>query len=176
MRWTMTIAATALLGACGGGSEQPTNSGSEQVPAALNPGQYEVATLVQDLRATDGTTPATKTKASAQGDKPVLHRACIAADGTVDPALFSEAGDECRIDNVYARNGRLTMQLACSRPSNPGQIMQSVNGKFTADAFEAEVTTATYLTGAGDYTMRRKLAAKRVGDCPASTEGDEKAS
>ena len=28
----------------------------------------------------------------------------------------------------------------------------------------------TYLTGAGDYAMRRKLSAKRVGDCPAAAE------
>lgn len=175
MRWTMTMAAAALLAACGGGGpEQSTNEGSEQVPAALNPGLYEVATVVQSLRATDGTTPATKSKAAAEGDAPVVHRACVAADGTVEPAMFSEAGDECRIDNVYARNGRLTMQLACTRPGTPGQVMQSVNGKFTADAFEADVTTATYLTGAGDYAMQRKLTAKRVGDCPAAAAGDEK--
>ena len=172
MRWTMTMAAAAMVSACGG-SDQPSGKGSEQVPAALNPGQYEIATVIEELRSTDGTTPATKAKPSAEGDQPVTHRACIATDGTVEPVMFSEPGDECRIDNVYARNGRLTMQLACTRPQAPGQVMQSVNGKFTADAFEADVTTATYLTGAGDYTMRRKLAGKRVGDCPASAEKAE---
>ena len=170
MRLIFTAAAAAaLLGGCGG-AEQPAPEGSEQVPAALNPGQYEITTRVESLRATDGTTPATKAKATAPGDPPITHRACIASDGTVEPSMFSEAGDECRIDNVYARNGRLTMQLACSRPGAPGQVMQSVNGRFTADAFEADVDTATYLTGAGDYAMRRKLSAKRVGDCPAAAE------
>jgi hypothetical protein len=119
MRVILTAAAAALLAGCGGGGEQPADNGSEQVPAALNPGEYEIATLVEDIRSTDGTTPATKAKASAAGDQPITHRACIASDGTVEPVMFAEAGDECRIDNVYARSGRLTMQLACSRPGAP---------------------------------------------------------
>jgi len=165
MRTALTMAAAAALVAGCGSKEPETPQGSEQVIAAINPGEYEVTTLVQELRSVDHTTPATKSKASAEGDDPVTHRACIAPDGTVEPSMFSEAGDECRIDNAYVRNGRMTMQLACTRPGAPGQVMQSVNGQFTADAFEATVTTATYLTGAGDYSMTRKMTAKRVGDC-----------
>jgi hypothetical protein len=166
------VAAAFLLSGCGG-QEQPTDNGSEQVPAALNPGEYEITTLVENIRSTDNTTPATKAKAAQPGDKPLTHRACVASDGTVEPVMFSEAGDECRIDNAYTRNGRLTMQLACTRPGAPGQVMQSVNGNFTADSFDASVSTATYLTGAGDYAMVRKLAGKRVGDCAAA--GDKTA-
>ena len=165
----MAAAVAVLVSACGG-QEQPTDNGSEQVPAALNPGEYEVTTLVESLRSTDGTAPATKAQASKPGDKPVMHRACIASDGTVEPVMFAEAGDECRIENAYARNGRLTLNLSCTRPSAPGQVLQSVNGFFTADGFEATVDTGTYLTGAGDYTMRRKLKGQRVGDCAPKEE------
>ncbi|MFP5329676.1 MAG: DUF3617 domain-containing protein [Alphaproteobacteria bacterium] len=161
MRRLILCAAVALLGGCGG-EEAAVNNGSEQVPAALNPGEYEVTTLVESLRSTDQTTPATKAKADG---KAVTHRACVASDGTVEPAMFSEAGDECRIENVYARNGRLTLALSCSRPGAPGLVAQSVAGTFSADGFDAEVETATYLTGAGDYAMRRKMTGKRVGDC-----------
>lgn len=160
MRRLIVCAFATLLAGCG--QEAAVNNGSEQVPAAINPGEYEVTTLVESLRSTDQTTPATKAKADG---KAVTHRACIASDGTVEPAMFSEAGDECRIDNVYARNGRLTLALSCSRPGAPGLVAQSVAGTFSADGFEAIVETATYLTGAGDYAMRRKMTGKRVGDC-----------
>lgn len=156
----IVYAFAALLVGCG--QESAVNNGSEQVPAAINPGEYEVTTVVESLRSTDQTTPATKAKADG---KAVTHRACIASDGTVEPAMFSEAGDECRIDSVYARNGRLTLALSCSRPGAPGLVAQSVAGTFSADGFEATVETATYLTGAGDYAMRRKMVGKRVGEC-----------
>jgi hypothetical protein len=168
-RAMIAMTAAALLSGCGG-EEKVADNGSEQVPAALNPGEYEVTTLVEELRSTDGTTPATKSAAAKAGDKPVTHRACIASDGTVEPAMFSEPGDECRIENVYARNGRLTMNLNCTRPSAPGQVLQSVNGTFSADSFEARVSTGTYLTGAGDYSMRRSMKGKRVGDCAPAEE------
>jgi hypothetical protein len=166
----LVLAACAALGACGGQEAAPTNEGSEQVPAALNPGAYEVTTIVESLRSTDNTTPATKAKASAQGDKAITHRACVQTDGTVEPAMFSEAGDECRIENAYARNGRLQLNLNCTRPGAPGQVLQSVNGSFAADGFQATVDTGTYFTGAGDYSMKRQLTGKRVGDCTAKEE------
>lgn len=154
------VAAAALLAGCS--EDEPAETGSEQVPAALNPGEYEVTTSVESLRSTDRTEPATKAKADG---KAYTHRACIASDGTVEPMMFGEAGDECRIDNAYARNGRLTLSLSCSRPDAPGTVAQSVSGTFAADGFETTVRTATYLTGAGDYAMVRKMTGKRVGEC-----------
>lgn len=164
MRLIVCAFATLLAGC---GQEAAVNNGSEQVPAAINPGEYEVTTIVESLRSTDQTTPATKAKADG---KAITHRACIASDGTVEPAMFSEAGDECRIDSAYARNGRLTLALSCSRPGAPGLVAQSVAGTFSADGFEATVETATYLTGAGDYAMRRKMVGKRVGECAAKED------
>lgn len=160
MKLFVIVAGAALLAGCG--QEPPVDNGSEQVPAALNPGDYEVTTLVESLRSTDHTTPATKAKADG---KAVTNRACIASDGTVEPAMFSEPGDECRIGNVYARNGRLTLSLSCTRPGAPGMVAQSVSGTFSSDGFDTTVQTATYFTGAGDYAMVRKMTGKRVADC-----------
>ena len=165
MKVVPLIAVAALVAGCG--ETKPADNGSEHVPAALNPGEYEVTTLVESLRSTDQTEPATKAKADG---KAYTHRACVSSDGSVEPKMFSEEGDECRIDNVYARNGRLTLSLSCSRPSAPGTVAQSINGTFTADAFEATVQTATYLTGAGDYAMTRKMTGKRLGECTPKEE------
>ena len=114
------------------------------------------------LRSTDGATPLSKAKL---GDVTET-KACVAADGTLDPAIFAEAGDSCTSTNSYIRGGRMSLQLSCTRPDVPGQIMPGVDATFTADEFEGTATTTTYLKGLGDYVLTRTIEAKRVGDCP----------
>ena len=160
----LAIVATGLLAACS--SEAPPADAPAESAKALTPGEYEVSGKIEMLRSTDGATPATKAKL---GDPPVLARACVAADGTMEPMMFGEAGDECKAENAYARNGRLNLQLSCTREGAPGQVLQTINGSFTADGFVAEATTGTYFTGPGDYSMKRTLAGKRVGNCAAAT-------
>ena len=60
----------------------------------------------------------------------------------------------------------MSLQLSCTRPDAPGQIMPAVDGKFTSDQFEGTATTTTYLAGTGDYALTRMIAAKRIGECP----------
>ena len=115
------------------------------------------------LRSVDKTTPATNLKQDATGTT----LACIADDGTIDPALFAEDGDSCTAKNPYVRNGR---------KGTSGEVRQSVSGSFKADTLDAEVSTTTYLSGAGDYAMTRTISAKRVGECPPNTETAEKTS
>lgn len=166
--------AAALLGGCGGA--QKAQPAAEETAAALQPGEYEVAAKVTDLRSIDNSTPATKLKAAAAGEPdPAPVRACVAADGSIDAAAFAEADDSCKIDNSYTRNGTLNLQLACTRKGNPGQVMQVIEGKFKTDSFEAEATTNTYFTGTGDYSMTRKLTGKRVAPACTAPAAEKKA-
>ena len=129
---------------------------------ALTPGEYAMISTVTAFRSTDGATPLSKAKV---GD--VLEtRACVAADGTLDPTIFAEDGGKCKATNSYVRGGRMSLQLDCARPDAPGQVMPAVDGKFTADQFEGTATTTTYLKGFGDYVLTRTIAGKRVGACP----------
>ena len=172
MRIVLLIAAAAsvtALAACGN-EPTPAAAPAEEAAAKLAAGEYEVSTKVEDLRSTDNTTPATKAKLAAADAAPVVHRACIAADGEIAPAMFAEAGDECATENSYVRSGKINLTLNCKRTGNPGQILQSVAGKFEADSFTATVNTGTYFSGSGDYAMRRTMTAKRVGNCPAGGE------
>lgn len=157
----LVIAAMAMAAGCSG--EAPPADAPAETAKALTPGEYEVSGKIETLRSTDGATPATKAKL---GDPPVLARACVAADGTMEPMMFGEAGDKCKAENAYARNGRLNLQLSCTREGAPGQVLQTINGSFTSESFVAEATTGTYFTGPGDYSMKRTLAGKRVGECP----------
>ena len=158
-----TIAAgAALLLLPGCGEDKPAPAPVEDA-ATMTPGEYEIASEVTKLQSTDKSTPATSAR---MGDK-TTSRACIAKDGTIDTAMFIEAGDKCSAQSNYARNGRLSIQYTCSR-AGKGPVYPAVDGNFTADGFEALVTTGTAFSANGDYAMTRHLTARRVGDCPAA--------
>ena len=164
------------LGAVGALAFALSACGNESAPAAaptsetksLSAGEYEVATRVEDLRSTDHTTPLTKAKQTAANEAPAMHRACVADGGKIDSSMFAEAGDKCSVQNSYVRNGKINMQLSCTRSGAPGQVLQSIDGDYGADSFTATVNTGTYFTGSGDYAMRRAMTARRVGACPAT--------
>ena len=165
MRIVMIAVAGVLVAGCSG--EAPVQN-EEETAAALTPGQYQADWKVTALRSVDKTTPATNLKADATGTS----TACVTAD-TIDPALFAEDGDTCTITNPYLRNGRIGMDMSCTRKGVQGEVRQSVSGSFKKDGLEAEVSTTTYLAGNGDYAMTRTFTAKRLGECPPAADKPE---
>ena len=165
----VAAAAAALVSAC---SEDAPVKQEETAAAVPSAGQYQASWKVTSVRSVDKSTPATKLKQDAAGTT----SGCVAADGTIDPALFAEDGDTCTVANPYVRNGRLSMDLTCKRKSQTGEVRQSVSGTFKADSMDVEVSTTTYLSGYGDYAMTRTITAKRVGECPPATEKSAKTS
>lgn len=155
------LAAAGLVAGC---SDDTAPKAEEAQAAALQPGEYEISAKVDEIHSTDKTTPLIKAKA---GDPPTVRRACFAAGGAIAPDAFADAGDTCSTSSSYLRNGRLSLQLTCSRPDK-GQVMQLADGSFKVDSFEAKLTTATYFAGPGDYQLTRTFTGKRVGECPAA--------
>lgn len=161
--WMLAAAAAAIAGGCSQETAAPVENEAES--AALTPGLYELAWNAVEISATEGGEPAT---AAGEGAAGFAASTCVAADGAIDPAAFAEAGDTCTATSSYVRSGRISMQLECRREGVAGQVMQTVNGTSTADGFEAEVSTTTYLAGSGDYRMTRSVTARRAGECPAA--------
>ena len=161
-------AAAALLAACSG--DTANEAKKEGKAEALQPGEYAVSDKVDEVRSIDNTTPATAMKAAAAGEAGTTARICVGADGAIDSKIFAEAGDKCTSTGSYMRGGRLSFQFNCNR-AGKGGLSQLVDGKFTADSFDATVTSSTYFDGPGDYALTRTLTGKRVGDCPAA-EGE----
>lgn len=153
--------AAGLVTACGGGDEAPK---PKQAKAdALQAGEYEVTAKVDSIRSTDGTTPDTRSAATAP---PTVTRICVPADGTVDHAAFAEGEEKCTAADSYMHRGRLSVQLRCNRDGKG--LTHMVDGEFTADSFTGKVLTATYFSGPGDYELARTVTGKRLGDCPAA--------
>jgi len=156
----MTAASAVLLASCGDEAAAPANN-DVAVAAALTPGEYELTAKVDELRSTDKTTPATTSKVGAD---PVVTKTCVGPDNAMDSAAFIEARETCTPSDSYMKDGRMNLQYKCNRPGK-GQLTQLVDGDFTADSFTAQVRTATYYAGSGDYELVRSVTGKRVGDC-----------
>lgn len=163
----LTAAAAAVVTSCSEGPAQ--QEAQAQQPGALAPGMYEASWTVTELRSTDKTDPATSQTVGATGTT----KACVREGPVIDPALFAEDKDECRPTTSYARGGRLNLQMQCKRPDEAGPVMQTVTGTSTADSFEGEISTSTYLTGYGDYSMVRTVKGRRVGDCTEDAPASE---
>lgn len=159
--WVLAAAAAVLASGCSQDEPAPVENESDSA-GALAPGLYQATWTVSGIKSTDTSPPSNGIEQGATGTA----QGCVAADGTIDPALFAEGEDACTASSSYVRSGRISMQLECSRPGENGQVMQSVNGSGNAEGIEAEVSTTTYLAAVGDYQMTRTLTAKRVGECP----------
>lgn len=165
----LAAVAAATLAAC---SEDAPQQNKAQPKAALTPGLYEASWSVTEIRSTDKTDPATNLAVGATGKA----EACIQQGPVLDLELFAEGDDECKPSNSYVRGGRINIQMQCKRPDEAGPIMQTVTGTSTADGFQGEISTSTYLTGFGDYSMRRSVTGRRIGDCPAEDQAPAQAS
>lgn len=159
-RLLMAASAAALLSSCG---SEPAKPPAAEKPRTLLAGEYEVVSEVTKLASTDRKTPATTLR---MGGVETI-RACVAADGTVDPAMFVERGDRCTVLNSFARSGRLSIQYDCTR-AGTGALYPNVDGNYTDEGFKALVTVGTAFPGDGDYTLTRTLNARRIGACPAA--------
>lgn len=166
------IAASAAIFVSACSNEAPAAKPKEETPTTLQAGKYQGTWKVASVQSVDRTPPATKLKQDATGPA----EGCVAADGSIDASLFAEDGDTCTVANPYVRNGRIGMDLTCKRKGQNGEVRQSISGTFTSDALDAEVSTTTYLSGAGDYSMQRTVTAKRVGECTATPAKTEKTS
>ena len=153
------IVAVVMLAACSNEAPPPAEA---EAAKTLMAGEYSMTSTVTAFRSTDGSAPASKARVGDAFET----KACVAADGTLDPAIFAAAGETCKATNSYIRGGRMSLQLSCTQPGAVGQIMPGVDGTFTADQFKGTATTTTYLTSSGNYALTRTINAKRTGECP----------
>lgn len=165
MKRTMLACSAALaLGACGGDAATEAEESTGPVDAML-PGEYQIVTEVTQLDSTDNTTP----RATAAMGESTTGTVCVGEDGLLPAEAFGELGDDCTIKQPYVRRGKIRQQLSCSRENSPGTIELNVEADFTEDGVEGTVSTESYFVADGDYSMRRSLTGRRVGDC---TQGE----
>lgn len=158
IRWAILGASALAVAGCTSQAAAPEKPATA---AAMKSGQWEVTAKVTALQLADKAA-AGKLKV---GDTATA-TGCVGADGTPDPALFAATADTCTPVQSYAANGRLSVQLNCSRAGHSGQILPQADGSFTADSLNGTVTTMAYgATGRVEYTLSQAITGKRVGEC-----------
>jgi hypothetical protein len=174
MRILTIVPICLAAAACSGGDE--ANNQSAAAPPVLPAGMWQTQFEVTKFYSPDKTTPALKAKT---GDKE-QDSTCIPASQSVQavPGLFAGAGYSCTYQNSYIKDGTINATIACTRPELKGTINMSVSGDYTANSFEADVDTISYLAGPGNFRMNRKVKGKLTpGACqPAAAGADGNAS
>ena len=162
MRIAIVAAAAVLVAGCGNSTNEKAQAGAGAT--ALQPGEYALTWTETETGPPANKTPASAPDNPASDPSAFAERACIGADGAIEPAAFGDKGDQCHTVNSYIRNGILNVQAGCEREGK-GSVSHIASGTFTAaDSFAATVETSST---DGKSTMTRKLAARRVGECTA---------
>jgi hypothetical protein len=144
------------------GSEQETPK--VEVAAALQPGQWEITREVTRLVSTDNGEPAID---RSVGTTTTFSHCLAPADAEKpDATLFAGIeGEKCEYKSFYMSRGRINASLACQPPELTGQVMRTIDGKFTADSIEATASADTYFGAYGDVNISAKMTGRRIGEC-----------
>lgn len=150
-----------LLAACGGQGENKAKAKAD----SLEPGQYEVTSLVTQFRQAD--------EGTAKIDMPqgtsTTRSVCVPQGEGLPPELFADEGLNCEDASAsYARSGVINVGLRCTRPDLDGNIGYSVNGSFDAQSFKADRQMTTSLTTDGDVVVTSQVEGRRTGECSAA--------
>ena len=166
----LIIAPLCLVAACSGGGGEENKTA--EAAAAMQAGQWEIASEVTAFRSTDKATPALK---AAVGDKAAT-QGCIEAgkEDKPPPEMFAGAGYECSYKDKYIRSGRITATLDCERDALEGHILMTVEGTYTGDSFTVVSNANSFLSGDGDFAMNSKMTGRRTGPTCAAPVPEEK--
>lgn len=157
-----------LAAGCGGGETEPPKA---ERAARMEPGQWEVAAEVLEVRQTDEGTPLVRAEA---GDRATVS-VCVGPEERVPVALFAGDAANCRYSSYYVRGGRINSILTCPPPRGEGLFTVNVQGSFEADSFEATRTFATAVVGGGNMRVQSRLTGRRTGECAAGGAGANEA-
>jgi hypothetical protein len=166
----LALASLAVLAACSeGGGDPAEKKESAQAALKMQPGQWETTVEVTEMAMADKSMPKMK------GGQKTTVSSCVTAEQVEQPgaAVFGATKGDCKYDNFYMRNGRLNASMSCKQAGVPGTMNSTVDGTYSADSFETNVTTNTY-TGGADFKMSAKVTGKRV-SATCTAEGDGKA-
>jgi hypothetical protein len=157
-----------LVASCGG--EAPPEEKKSARLAAMEAGQFELASEVTSLSNVDQGASAINTPVGTKANMSI----CLSGSGRAPTELFSGEGYECSYNNYYARNGRINALLNCTRSGLQGDIAMTVDGTFEAGQIRFNRNIRTILAGDGDVLINERVTGRRTGDCAAEvTEGNK---
>jgi len=165
----LALIAFVLVAGCSG--EEPQKKATPAAAVKLQPGQWETTVEVTNLSMSDKSPAAP----GIIGKKTTVSN-CITPEQVEKPeaALFTGGSSNCKYDNLYMSDGRLSSSMTCTQPGRSGNSSSMVDGSYTATTFDATVETQTY-SGSHDFKMDAKVSGHRIGECTAAATTAEPA-
>lgn len=154
------------LAACGDDGAAVRNE-APAAPAAVAAGQWTLESNVTQFAKADNGAPRIDTPVGTRASETV----CVGPGDTPPPALFAGEGNDCHGDSIYARNGRVSVQMTCTRHGLSGAVLIGANGSFTGDTIEYDRDVRTNLVTDGDVTMNVHVTGRRTGACAPERDG-----
>ena len=164
MKRAIAIAAVLAAG-CSGGEEASAPKEKAAPAAAMSAGQWATSSEVTSFSQADKGSPKINTPVGTKASG----SACLAESEAKkpNPQLFAGAGYDCSYRDSYMSAGTINANLECKRAGLNGLVMVNVSGSYTADTFDADVTTITHLATDGDVQIGTKVTGRRGGACAA---------
>lgn len=162
MRAVAALLAAAALAGCGNRGEDG-NMSAEEVAAELaamriEPGQWELASEVVDVRAAD---LPHEVRQRMIGPRSRL-RHCITPDQAARPeANFLAARDDsaCVYRGFTARDGRIAGEMICP------DATARMQGRYRPDRYDMRMTMASPMENGAMMTLTLRSRGRRVGSC-----------
>jgi hypothetical protein len=103
---------------------------------------------------------------------PDIRRECITPAGATDPTAGLTGILDCEFREQTFAEGRIRVSGICPLSDGEGQIDMLWDGGYTYTTMTGAITSEVSGTGL-DMRMRGTLDARRIGECPDSSEPEE---
>ncbi len=174
-----SLAAIALAACSSGGDADKDGDGkvtAEEASAemaeggkiALNPGEYEMNISFSEIDA-PGIPAQAADMVKEQMAKGMTVKNCVTQEQIDNPGadMFGGQGDDtCKIDSLDRSGNDMKLQMTCS-PSGGMKMVSNMEGSFAKESYTMNIEQKMTGMPTGDMSLKGKIEAKRLGDCPA---------
>lgn len=134
----------------------------------MKPGEYEMKITFTELEA-PGLPGATKDIMAREMTKGMTVKNCVTQEQIDNPSadMFGGQGDDtCKLDKFDRSGSSMTVAMTCTPPGGL-KMVSSMKGSFAAESYTMDIEQKMTGMPTGDMSMKGRVEAKRVGDCPA---------
>jgi hypothetical protein len=165
----LTIIGLAGLAACSPAADSPADTagsgdGGAAMASSIQPGQYRttVTMLEMNIPGIDSTNI---------NMQPTITEDCVTTSDvdefTSGSMMDADSGETCTQTSMNTGGGQIQGEATCTGENGTRTIQ--INGTYTSNHVEMEITSSSPMPGggAGQMTQRMRMVTDRIGECPA---------
>jgi hypothetical protein len=169
-RISIAAVSACILAACSPPAQQGDAASAPANAAAaggMQPGQYRTTVTMLEMNIPG-------VKSSSINMAPTVTEDCVTssdiAEFTAGSMVDGDSGETCTQNSMNSSGGRIQGEASCTGPN--GTRTMQINGTYSSNRVDMEITSTQDMPGAGASTMRMSMASERIGECPAGADAD----